>query len=200
MKRLHSASRGRRAAWRVRSALTGARPGVGFHSPGVFGTLAAAGAGARLLELDANACVTRWDRIEPGLRAGITAGLDDRDDALRLGAFHGARSGPCWPRRGWGRLARTSDVASRRCSVPNTSTCRRCRPRHAGRPGAGLQARTPCNIYLNLVVRAARRRAPDVDRIELMLPWVPHSTAPADRPAPGSHSAQAAAAIAGAAT
>jgi hypothetical protein len=31
------------AAWRMRRAVSGARPGVGFHSPGVYGAVAAAG-------------------------------------------------------------------------------------------------------------------------------------------------------------
>ena len=51
---------------RLRAAITRVRPGIGFHSVGTFGTVAAAAAVAVLLNLDEDQAATRSGSRSPG--------------------------------------------------------------------------------------------------------------------------------------
>lgn len=187
------------AAWRMRSSIIRARPGIGFHSPGVFGTLAAAAAGARLLGLNARGSL---DALAIALTRA--SGLATNSAASMIGmthfgwgAFHGLEAALLasrgWGashdfRRGLGTLFGEENVDLRRLAGPGTSAAE-----------ALVFKRYPCNIYLNLVVSLLEDAPSGVDRIELALPWIPHL----DCPAPidlrqARNSAQAVAAIAGA--
>jgi hypothetical protein len=197
---LHSAVlAGVEAAWRVRSALTGARPGVGFHSPGVFGTLAAAGAGARLLELDTNACV---DALAIALTRASGLAINSAASMIGMthfgwGAFHGLEAA-LLASQGWGAshdvgrglatLFGAEHVDVQALAGPGTRAAE-----------ALVFKRYPCNIYLNLVVALLDGVPTGVDRIELTLPWVPHLDCAQPRDLrQARNSAQAVAAIAGA--
>ncbi|WP_459618533.1 MmgE/PrpD family protein [Bordetella sp. 2513F-2] len=188
------------AAWRCRAAITGARPGVGFHSPGVFGTLAAAASAARMLRLPPHACTN-------ALAIALTraSGLAMNSAASMIGmthfgwgALHGLEAALLasqgWKasrdfQRGLGTLFGQDHVDASRLTIDG--------PRAAE---ALVFKRYPCNIYLNLLVAILEDviDGGPVDRIEVSMPWVPHL----DCPAPGDlrqarNSAQAVAAIAG---
>lgn len=187
-------------SWRFRGAVTGARPGVGFHSPGVYGALAAAASGARMLGLEAHAATN-------ALAIALTraSGLAINSAASTIGMTHfgwGAAHGleaALLASQGWGAsqdflramatLYGEDRVAIDRLLAPGTSAAE-----------ALVFKRYPCNIYLNLVVSMLEDvQGEPPDRIELMLPWVPHldCAAPKDL-RQARNSAQAVAAIAGA--
>jgi len=188
------------AAWRVRSAITGARPGVGFHSPGVFGTLAAAASAARTLGLGRQACAN-------ALAIALTraSGLAINSAASMIGMTH----------FGWGALhgLEAALLASQgwdasRDVQRGLGTLFGIDHVDVGRLGAaGPKAaealvfkRYPCNIYLNLLVAILEEvEGGAVDRIEIMMPWIPHLDCPAPQDLrQARNSAQAVAAIAGA--
>lgn len=188
------------AAWRMRRAVSGARPGVGFHSPGVYGAVAAAAAGARALRLDeigcANAMAIALTRAS-GLAinsAASTIGMTH----FGWGAAHGLEAAllAC---EGWDA---SHDVERALASLFGEGRVNRDAILEHGGPAAAaglVFKRYPCNIYLNLVV-VMLDEVPvrPVDRIEITMPWIPHldNAAPRDvRQA--RNSAQAVAAIAG---
>lgn len=191
------------SAWRIRAAITGTRPGVGFHSPGVFGTLAAAAAGARVLGLPPEACAS-------ALAIALTraAGLAINSAASMIGmthfgwgALHGLEAALLasqgWDasrdlRRGLATLFGDdpANAAMQNLTLPGTKAS-----------DALVFKRYPCNIYLNLLVTMLEEVIQDgpVDRIEVSMPWVPHldCAQPKDL-RQARNSAQAVAAIAGA--
>lgn len=187
-------------AWRFRSAITGARPGIGFHSPGVFGTLAAAASAARMLGLSPQACAN-------ALAIALTraSGLAINSAASMIGmthfgwgALHGLEAALLasqgWDasrdfQRGLATLFGTDHVDASRLSVDG--------PKAAD---ALVFKRYPCNIYLNLLVAILEEvEGPAIDQIDVAMPWVPHLDCrmPKDL-RQARNSAQAVAAIAGA--
>jgi hypothetical protein len=187
-------------AWRFRTALTGTRPGVGFHSPGTFGALAAAGSGARMLGLSPEACV---NALAIALTRASGLGINSAASMIGMthfgwGAFHGLEAALLasqnWDasrdfQRGLTTLFGEGNVASDKLCESGAKAAE-----------ALVFKRYPCNIYLNLVaelLEGAKDRG--VDRIEIVLPWVPHldCAQPRDLRA-ARNSAQAVAAIAGA--
>lgn len=188
------------AAWSFRCAITGTRPGVGFHSPGVYGTLAAAAAAAHTLGLDAPACTN-------ALAIALTraSGLATNSAATAIGlthfgwgALHGLEAALLasqgWDashdfRRGLATLFGEDRVAPERLNAPGSTAAESL-----------VFKRYPCNIYLNLLVAILEDvDGGPLDRIEVSLPWVPHLDNPAPRDLrQARNSAQAVAAIAGA--
>ncbi|WP_158219299.1 MULTISPECIES: MmgE/PrpD family protein [unclassified Achromobacter] len=191
------------SAWRVRGAITGTRPGVGFHSPGVFGTLAAAAAGARMLGLAPDACASA---LAIALTRASGLGINSAASMIGMthfgwGALHGLEAA-LLASQGWDasrdlqRALATlfgedqARAAAQNLAVPGTRAA-----------DALVFKRYPCNIYLNLLVAMLEEVIQDgpVDRIEVSMPWVPHldCAQPKDL-RQARNSAQAVAAIAGA--
>jgi 2-methylcitrate dehydratase MmgE/PrpD-like protein len=157
-------------ALRLRRAITGTRPGVGFHSPGVFGTIAAAAAAARTLCLSRAACA---DAIAIALtRAG---GLAINSAATRVGLTH----------FGWGiahgleaaLLAAQGWTASHELGKALDTLF----PGFAAEPSTEpltehdvIFKHYPCNIYLNLVVLGLRDVEPSRGEIRVDMPLIPH--------------------------
>lgn len=188
------------AAWRLRRAVTGARPGVGFHSPGVYGTVAAAVAGARALDLNGDGCTRAM-----AIALTRASGLAINSAASRIGITHfgwGAAHGleaALLAAEDW---SASTDVEKALASLFGSSTIDAAAIMQD--TGAAVAAlvfkRYPCNIYLNVLVSLLEQiDARPLDRIEVAMPWVPHldCAAPADVRA-ARNSAQAVAAIAGA--
>ena len=187
------------AAWRIRSAVTGTRPGVGFHSPGVYGALAAAASASRLLRLDAARCI---DALAIALTRASGLATNSAASMIGLthfgwGAVHGFEAA-LLASEGWGAshdfhrglatLFGEDRVDARRLDESGTRAT-----------DALVFKRYPCNIYLNLVVTLLEAAEGPVDRIDVELPWVPHLDCPAPRDLrQARNSAQAVAAIAGA--
>jgi 2-methylcitrate dehydratase PrpD len=175
------------SALRLRRAVTGTRPGVGFHSPGVFGVIAAAAAAARTMALSRAACAN-------ALAIALTraGGLAINSAATRIGLTH----------FGWGTahgleaalLAAQGWTASHDLDkalstlFPGASV--RFEPRTFD-PELMLTApdvifkHYPCNIYLNLVVlglRDPQLAGTDSGEILIDMPMIPHldNAKPAD--------------------
>lgn len=188
------------AAWRMRRAVSGARPGVGFHSPGVYGAVAAAAGGARALRLGEMGCANAM-----AIALTRASGLAINSAASTIGMTHfgwGAAHGleaallAC---EGW---KASHDVERALASLFGEGRVNLEEILQQGVPAAAaglVFKRYPCNIYLNLVVVMLDEvPARPVDRIEITMPWIPHldNAAPRDvRQA--RNSAQAVAAIAG---
>jgi hypothetical protein len=186
---------------RIRRTIGTVRPGVGFHSPGVFGTVAAAVAAARVLGL-------RSPEIANAMAIALTraGGLSINSASSRIGLTH----------FGWG-TAHGLEAALLAASKWSAShDVRRALDTLFGDAAAQAFERTSpgvsapfeprdiifkhyaCNIYLNLVVLSlAGLDGEQVDRIRLEMPWIPQL----DCPVPvdirqARNSAQAVAAIA----
>jgi hypothetical protein len=188
------------AAWCLRRAISGTRPGVGFHSPGVFGAIAAAGAAARTLRLGAQECTN-------ALAIALTraSGLAINSAASMIGMTHfgwGTAHGleaALLASQGWDA---SRDVQRALASLFGEGRVDLDAITAEGPSAAGAMVfkRYPCNIYLNLLV-AILDEVNDlpVDRIEIRMPWIPHLDCPAPRDIrQARNSAQAVAAIAGA--
>ncbi|MGH3756719.1 MmgE/PrpD family protein [Actinophytocola sp.] len=183
-------------ALRLRRTITGTRPGVGFHSPGVFGTVAAAAAAARTLCLSRAACA---DAVAIALtRAG---GLAVNSAATRIGLTHfgwGTAHGleaALLAAQGWTAshdLGKALDTL-----FPGMATEPPPESRPALTAGDVIFKHYPCNIYLNLVVLALRDLPPDgAGLLRIDMPLIPHL----DNPKPAGvraarNSAQAVAGI-----
>jgi hypothetical protein len=187
------------AAWRMRRAVSGARPGVGFHSPGVYGAVAAAAAGARTWRLGevgcANAMAIALTRAS-GLAlnsAASTIGMTH----FGWGAAHGLEAAllAC---EGWDASHDVQRALASLFGEGHVNLDAMLQP--GGTAAAGLVfKRYPCNIYLNLMVLMLDEvPVRPVDRIEITMPWIPHLDNPAPRDVrQARNSAQAVAAIAG---
>ena len=190
------------AGWRLRRAITGARPGLGFHSPGVFGTLAAAAAAARVLQLDAVQCsqamaiaLTRAS----GLAINSAASMIGMTH-FGWGTLHGLEAA-LLAAHGWSASVDLQKALSTLFGEGNVGLDRiACDdPRLSAATGLVFK-HYPCNIYTNLVVQmlAGVSESP-VERIHVRMPWIPHLDCPAPRDVrQARNSAQAVAAIAGA--
>jgi hypothetical protein len=188
------------AAWRFRAAITGTRPGVGFHSPGVFGTLAAAASAARTLRLPPQACTNAMAIAltrASGLAVNSAASMIGMTH-FGWGALHGLEAA-LLASQGWEASRDFQRGLATLFGPDNVDTTRLA----ADGPKAAdalVFKRYPCNIYLNLLV-AILEEAKDgpIDRIEVTMPWVPHLDCPAPKDLrQARNSAQAVAAIAGA--
>ncbi|WP_233235141.1 MmgE/PrpD family protein [Bordetella sp. LUAb4] len=191
------------SAWRIRGAITGTRPGVGFHSPGVFGTLAAAAAGARVLGLAPDACASA---LAIALTRAAGLGINSAASMIGMthfgwGALHGLEAA-LLASQGWD----ASRDLQRGLATLFGEDPARAAMQNLAMPGskaadALVFKRYPCNIYLNLLVTMLEEVIQEgpVDRIEVSMPWVPHldCAAPKDL-RQARNSAQAVAAIAGA--
>lgn len=187
-------------AWRFRSALTGTRPGVGFHSPGVFGALAAAGSGARMLGLTPDQCV---NALAIALTRASGLGINSAASMIGMthfgwGAFHGLEAA-LLASQGWSasrdfQRALTTLFGEGRADAQKLSI--------SGSKAAETLVfkRYPCNIYLNLVATMLEgAKDGGADRIDVTLPWVPHLDCANPRDLrEARNSAQAVAAIAAA--
>ncbi len=188
-------------AWRVRRSIKGARPGVGFHSAGVYGAIAAAAAAARALRLDEGRCAN-------ALAIALTraSGLAINSAASMIGMTHfgwGATHGleaallAC---EGWDASHDIERALSSLYGEGNANLAMLADPEGANAAAGLVFKRYPCNIYLNLVVMMLDEvRDKPVDRIEITMPWIPHLDCPSPRDLrQARNSAQAVAAIAGA--
>jgi hypothetical protein len=188
------------AAWRFRRAITGARPGVGFHSPGVFGTLAAAASAARTLGLTPQACT---DALAIALTRASGLGINSAASMIGMthfgwGALHGLEAA-LLAAQGWGASRDFERALGTLFGTDNVDVARLTGDGpHAA--DALVFKRYPCNIYLNLLVAILEEvEEGPIDGIEVALPWVPHLDCPAPKDLrQARNSAQAVAAIAGA--
>ena len=192
---------GLEAAWRIRRSVSGARPGIGFHSAGVYGAIAAAAAAARTLRLDEKRCAN-------ALAIALTraSGLAINSAASMIGMTHfgwGAAHGleaallAC---EGWDA---SHDIEKALSSLYGEGNVNISGIGDDSAPRAATALvfkRYPCNIYLNQVVMLLDEvAARPVDRVEITMPWIPHLDCASPRDLrQARNSAQAAAAIAGA--
>lgn len=185
------------AALKIRRAVSNIRPGLGLHSPGVFGTVAAAAAAARCLGLTP-------DQVADAIGISLTrsAGLALNSAGTRIGLTH----------FGWGTahgleaalLAADGWTASRDLDKALGALFGRADIEVASiDPAAPLTTadllfkKYPCNIYLNPVIDVLdRARGKSFDGIDIEMPWIPQLDCP--EPADirqARNSAQAVAAI-----
>ncbi|MGP1614221.1 MAG: MmgE/PrpD family protein, partial [Pollutimonas bauzanensis] len=190
------------AGWRVRRAITGARPGLGFHSPGVFGTLAAAAAAARVLRLDAARC---GDAMAIALTRASGLAVNSAASMIGMthfgwGTLHGLEAA-LLAAHGWSASPDVQRALSTLFGEGNASL-----DRIVG-GDTGLAAATnlvfkhyPCNIYANLLVQMLEQvNDSPLERIHIRMPWIPHLDCPAPRDVrQARNSVQAVAAVAGA--
>lgn len=190
------------AAWRLRRAISGARPGVGFHSPGVFGTVAAAAAAARTLGLDAPRCA---NAIAIALTRASGLAINSAASMIGMthfgwGAAHGLEAA-LLASQGWDASHDVQRGLSSLCAGATIDPAAITGEQSGPAAATGLVfKRYPCNIYLNqvaLLLDEVNDRP--VDRIEITMPWIPHLDCASPRDIrQARNSAQAVAAIAGA--
>src|SRR5258708_4163930 len=159
---------------RLRRCVTSVRPGVGFHSAGTFGLFAAAAACARLLRLDAASAAN-------AIAISLTraAGLSLNSAMTRIGLTHfgraagGAIEAALLAEDGWTASQRL-DIAFDTFfgSGADFAPLEAAEYVSAMRPAAFKHY--PCNIYLNLAVRALLRSGHTAGPIEVVLPPVRH--------------------------
>lgn len=188
--------------WRMRRCVSGARPGIGFHSAGVYGAIAAAAAGARALRLQPEACANAM-----AIALTRSAGLALNSAATMIGMTHfgwGAAHGlesALLAAQGWDASHDLDKALSTLFGSGNVDTASLLGDSAAPSAAASLVfKRYPCNIYLNALVTLLEQVAHrPVDRIEIHMPWIPHLDCPNPRDVrQARNSAQAVAAIAGA--
>lgn len=185
---------------RLRRSLTNVRPGAGFHSVSTFGLFAAAAAVARVLQLSpaefANAI---------GIALTRAAGLSLNNASTRIGLTHFGWAAAHGVEAGWlaGQGVEASlDVktAFEVLFANSTVDFTVLKPDRvtllAGTPI--VFKHYPCNIYLNLIVRAiGDHSGTGIDHVKVVMPSIVHL----DQPNPkdvrqARNSAQAVAAIA----
>lgn len=168
-------------ASRLRASAPKVRPGIGFHSAGTFGLLAAAVASARLLGLDGQSIASAM-----AIALTRTAGLAVNNARTRVGlthfgyaAAHGVEAA-ILAADGWD-ASRDLDSAfgtlfGSQPDPVDLST------------GVWLTAKNPpaykhypCNIYINLAIEALRRVDGDEGAITVVMPPVMHLDWPAPR-------------------
>ena len=193
---------GLEASWRIRRAITGARPGLGFHSPGVYGTIAAAAAASRVLGLSPLQCTQAM-----ALALTRAAGLATNSAASMVGmthfgwgTFHGVEAA-LLAANDWtasNDLFRALSTLYGEGKVDLTRI--KSDDSNYDAPNGLVFKHYPCNIYTNLVVQMlATLNASPVDKIEVNMPWIPHLDCPAPKDVrQARNSLQAVAAIAGA--
>jgi hypothetical protein len=190
------------AAWRIRRTITGARPGLGFHSPGVFGTIAAAAAASRVLGLNALQCSQAM-----ALALTRASGLASNSAASMVGmthfgwgTFHGVESA-LLAANGWSASNDLFRALSTLFGEGKVDLERmQLEDGHFDAANNLVFKLYPCNIYTNLVVQMLTTvSATPVDKIHVTMPWIPHLDCPAPKDMrQARNSLQAVAAIAGA--
>jgi hypothetical protein len=193
-------SMGMEAGARLRASIGRVRPGIGFHSAGTFGVVAAAAGVAVLLSLDedqaANAC---------GIALTRAAGLASNNAMTDIGLTHFGWAAAHGLEAAWlatlGYTANTNLGQIAESLFPGSQVSPR-----ALSPGASLSwpsriifKNYPCNIYLNPLVAILREHGPEPFAHALVeMPPVAHLDHPAASGARQMrNSAQAVAAIAG---
>jgi 2-methylcitrate dehydratase PrpD len=188
------------AGSRLRDAVQRGRPGVGFHSAGTFGTIAAAASAARLMDLPpiqfANAIGIAFTRMSGlAINAAFT-----RICLTHFGwaAAHGLEA--AWlAARGW---EASLDVAAALGTVFPSSTIdlQKLDAQQGDEllfgPSSILFKHYPCNAYLNPIVLGLAGLRSDVDRIQIRMPAIGHLNRPKPKDVrEARYSAQAVAAI-----
>lgn len=187
------------AAWRIRSAITGARPGVGFHSPGVFGALAASASASRALGLAPEACV---DALAIALTRASGLAINSAASMIGMthfgwGALHGLEAA-LLASQGWGASRDFQRGLGTLFGMDHVDIARIAAAGPSAAEGLVFK-RYPCNIYLNLLVAILEDAGGAAERVDIDMPWVPHLDCPAPEDLrQARNSAQAVAAIAGA--
>lgn len=159
---------------RLRRAVTTVRPGVGFHSVGTFGTFAAATTCARLLGLDPAATTEAI-----GIAFTRAAGLAVNSAQTRIGLTHFGSAtahgleAALLAAEGW-TASHQLDAAYRTLFGVEGDFSGFDRPEFltASRPPA--YKHYPCNVYVNLAIRALLRLGLTDGPIEVVLPPVRH--------------------------
>jgi 2-methylcitrate dehydratase PrpD len=174
---------GMEAGSRLRRTLTGVRPGAGLHSVSTFGLFAAAAATARVLRLGP---VAFANSIAIGLtRAG---GLSLNNASTRIGLTHFGWAVAHGIEAGWlaaQGVEASLDVATAfevlfAGSTIDLSRLETDAPLLAD--SAIVFKHYPCNIYLNLIVKALFGHAgTGIDRIRVVMPNIKHLDQPAPR-------------------
>lgn len=189
------------AAWRLRRSVTGARPGIGFHSAGVYGAVAAAAAGARTLGLDAQASA---HAVAIALTRAAGLAVNSAASMVGLthfgwGAAHGLESA-LLAAEGWEASLDLDKALGTLVGPGHVDLSAIEQPGAAGAVAGLVFKRYPCNIYLNALVGLLEQVSErPVDRIEIRMPWIPHLDCSSPRDIrQARNSAQAVAAIAGA--
>ncbi|SHH18958.1 MmgE/PrpD family protein [Pollutimonas bauzanensis] len=190
------------AGWRVRRAITGARPGLGFHSPGVFGTLAAAAAAARVLRLDAARC---GDAMAIALTRASGLAVNSAASMIGMthfgwGTLHGLEAA-LLAAHGWSASPDVQRALSTLFGEGNASLDRIVGGDTSLAAATNLVFKHyPCNIYANLLVQMLEQvNDSPLERIHIRMPWIPHLDCPAPRDVrQARNSVQAVAAVAGA--
>lgn len=170
-------------AARVRTMLGEARPGSGFHSVGIFGTLAAAFAFARVLSLDDAGAAQA-----AGIALSRASGLSLNSAATRLGMSHFGWAAAHGVEAGW--LAANDMTASLDlaeilevffpAATPDLRTTQTWATMPVA-PGRLYFKQYPCNVYLNLVACALRELDGTPDRLVVRMPAVRHLDEPAPK-------------------
>ncbi|MGH3201249.1 MAG: MmgE/PrpD family protein [Streptosporangiaceae bacterium] len=193
-------SMGMEAGARLRASIGRVRPGIGFHSAGTFGVVAAAAGVAVLLSLDedqaANAC---------GIALTRAAGLASNNAMTDIGLTHFGWAAAHGLEAAWlatlGYTANTNLDQIAESLFPGSQVSA-----GALSPGASLSwpsriifKNYPCNIYLNPLVAILREHGPEPFAHALVeMPPVAHLDNPVAKGARQMrNSAQAVAAIAG---
>jgi len=185
---------------RLRRSLTGVRPGAGFHSVSTFGLFAAAAASARVLGLAPSAFANAI-----GIALTRAGGLALNSASTRIGLTHFGWSAAHGVEAGW--LAAQAVDASldlkTAFEVLFAASAADFTILEPGRPtllaGAPIVFKHyPCNIYLNLIVRAiGDYSGGDIDRVKVTMPNIAHLDQPNPRDIrQARNSAQAVAAVA----
>ena len=189
------------AAMRMRRCISGTRPGVGYHSPGVYGAVAAAAAAARALNLGARECANAV-----AIAIDRSAGLGINSAATLVGVTH----------FGWGTIHGLEAALLAAEGWPASHDMGRALSTLFAGSQIDLSAMVtqyplsvtealvfkwyPCNIYTNLAVLMLENLDErTVDAVEITMPWIPHLDCPEPRNVrQARNSAQAVAAIAAA--
>jgi 2-methylcitrate dehydratase PrpD len=159
---------------RLRRCVTTVRPGIGFHSVGTFGLFAAAATCARLLRLDAAAAANAV-----AISLTRAAGLAVNSAMTRIGLTHFGRAAGSGIEAAL--LAEDGWVGSQRLDIAfatffgtdgDLSPLGGAEYVSATRPAAFKHY--PCNIYVNLAIRALLRLGLTAGPIEVVLPPVRH--------------------------
>lgn len=166
---------------RLRRSVTTVRPGIGFHSAGTFGLFAASATCARLLRLDAAAAAN-------AIAISLTraAGLAVNSAMTRIGLTHFGRAAgggiesALLAAEGWTASHRL-DIAFATLFGSDGDFRALEGAEHLSAARAPAFKHYPCNIYVNLAIRALMRLGPSAGPIEVVLPPVRHLDNPHPR-------------------
>jgi len=187
-------------ASRLRMAISGVRPGIGFHSSGTFGTIAAAASVSRLLGADTA-------QVSKALAIALTrmSGLSTNSSSARIcltqfgwAAAHGLEA--AWlALRGW-TASMDLETALESYFPDHVFDSALLDPGSATvtfEPLSTVFKLYPCNLFLNPLFQALAGDGPIDGPIHIRIPAIPHLDQPAPRSArEARYSAQAVATLA----